>query len=85
MQLDALLAMGIYTAITVAFYLLGAAVLHGQGLVPEGGQMIATLSRTFTGIFGPWGYFVFLTGPWSPSTPPCLPRWRPTPSWDWTA
>ena len=24
--------------------------------------MIATLSRTFTGIFGPWGYFVFLTG-----------------------
>ena len=62
MQLDALLAMGIYTTITVAFYLLGAAVLHGQGLVPEGGQMIATLSRTFTGIFGPWGYFVFLTG-----------------------
>lgn len=62
MQLDALMAMSVYTVITVAFYFLGAAVLHRQGLVPEGGQMIDTLSETFTGIFGPWGYFVFLSG-----------------------
>lgn len=62
MQLDALLAMSIYTVITVAFYFLGAAVLHRQGLVPEGSEMIDTLSRIFTGILGPWGYFVFLFG-----------------------
>lgn len=62
MQLDALLAMGIYTIITVAFYFLGAAVLNRQGLVPEGSRMIDTLSRTFTGIFGAWGSLVFLLG-----------------------
>ncbi len=62
MQLDALLAMVIYTVITVAFYFLGAAVLNRQGLMPEGSRMIDTLSRTFTGIFGVWGYFAFLLG-----------------------
>jgi Mn2+/Fe2+ NRAMP family transporter len=62
MQLDALLAMVIYTVVTVAFYFLGAAVLNRQGLMPEGSQMIDTLSKTFTGIFGVWGYYVFLLG-----------------------
>ena len=43
MYLDALLSMVVYTVVTVAFYLLGAAILHSQGLVPEKTQLVETL------------------------------------------
>jgi Mn2+/Fe2+ NRAMP family transporter len=62
MYLDALLAMVVYTLVTAAFYLLGAAVLHGQGSVPEGYGMIETLSRMYTETLGPWAKSVFLFG-----------------------
>ncbi|MGO2359826.1 MAG: Nramp family divalent metal transporter, partial [Brachybacterium tyrofermentans] len=45
-----------------AFFILGAAVLHPQGLVPEGNEMILTLSETFSGVFGEVGRIVFLLG-----------------------
>ncbi len=44
MQLDAWFSMVVFTIATVAFYLLGAAVLHPQGLDPKGKEMIPTLS-----------------------------------------
>lgn len=44
MQLDAWVSMVIFTIATVAFYLLGAAVLHPQKLNPQGEAMIKTLS-----------------------------------------
>ncbi len=44
MQLDAWFSMVVFTVATVAFYLLGAAVLRPQGLVPRGAGMIETLS-----------------------------------------
>jgi len=44
MQLDAWFSMVVFTVATVAFYLLGAAVLHPQGLDPKGKEMIPTLS-----------------------------------------
>ena len=43
MKMDALLSLVIYTGLTVAFYLLGAAVLHARGLTPEGMDMIKNL------------------------------------------
>src|SRR5699024_1554329 len=46
MHKDAIVSWVIYTVSTAAFYILGAAVLHPQGLVPEGNQMIETLSQT---------------------------------------
>ncbi|MEZ4849895.1 MAG: Nramp family divalent metal transporter [Bacteroidia bacterium] len=48
MYLDAFLAMLLYTLVTAAFYLLGAAVLHASGDIPEGYEMINTLSRMYT-------------------------------------
>jgi manganese transport protein len=60
MYLDALLAMVVYTLVTAAFYLLGAAVLHAQGLVPEGYEMIEILSGMYTGTLGPWAKSVFM-------------------------
>ena len=62
MYLDALLSMVVYTVVTAAFYLLGAAVLHRSGEVPEGYRMIAVLSRIFTETLGPWAETLFLIG-----------------------
>lgn len=47
MQLDAWFSMIVFTIATVAFYLLGAAVLHSQGLRPSGKEMIPTLSQMY--------------------------------------
>jgi Mn2+/Fe2+ NRAMP family transporter len=62
MQLDAFLAMLIYTTVTAAFYLLGAAVLHHQANLPEGYQMIELLSSMFTESLGAWSKTFFLAG-----------------------
>lgn len=62
MKKDAWLSWGVYTLSTVAFYILGAAVLHPQGLQPEGNDVITTLSRTFTDILGPGVEIFFLVG-----------------------
>ncbi|MER5177214.1 hypothetical protein ABT009_02345 [Streptomyces sp. NPDC002896] len=43
-------------------YAIGAAVLHPQKLVPEGNDMITTLSRIYTDTMGPWAEYLFLFG-----------------------
>ncbi|MEO7274601.1 MAG: Nramp family divalent metal transporter [Vicinamibacterales bacterium] len=62
MYKDALLSMVIYTFATVAFYLMGASVLHPQGLVPRGNEMITTLARMYTDTLGPWATRLYLVG-----------------------
>lgn len=62
MYLDALLSMVVYTVVTVAFYLLGAAILHSQGLVPEKTQLVETLSEIYTETLGEGARFAFLIG-----------------------
>jgi len=62
MKVDAWFSCVIYTTATVAFYLLGAAVLHAKGLVVENKDMIATLSHMYRESFGTWGLTIFLVG-----------------------
>jgi manganese transport protein len=62
MYLDAGLSMVVYTVVTAAFYLLGAAVLNQSGRVPEGYEMINVLSKIFTETLGPWAKNLFLVG-----------------------
>ncbi len=62
MYIDALLSMVVYTVVTAAFYLLGAAILHSRGLVPESTQVVETLSRLYTETLGPQAKVVFLIG-----------------------
>ena len=62
MQLDAVVAMVVYTIVTAAFYLLGAAVLHAQGDVPQGFAMIESLSSMYTTALGPNAKIAFLIG-----------------------
>ncbi len=59
---DAWLSMVIYTGATVAFYLLGAAVLNGKGLTVTNDDMIPTLSNLYKTSFGTPGLVVFLFG-----------------------
>ena len=54
MGIDILNSLLIYTFATVAFYLLGAGVLHNMGTVPEGSQMVRTLSHMYTETLGEW-------------------------------
>lgn len=62
MYWDASLAMLAYTSMTVMFYLLGAAVLHRQGLVPDGKDVIHTLGNMYTQSLGPWARSLFVLG-----------------------
>jgi hypothetical protein len=61
MNLDAFLSMIVYTLVTAAFYLLGAAVLYKRGEIPDGYSMIETLSKMYTDSYGNWakGFFLF--------------------------
>lgn len=62
MQVDAWVSFAIYTAATAAFYLLGAAVLHGSGLTVANDSMIETLSHMYRESLGHASYYVFLVG-----------------------
>ncbi len=62
MRWDAWCSMAIYTFATIAFYLLGAAVLNRQGLNPRGDQLIYVLSQMYVPVFGTWARGLFLFG-----------------------
>jgi len=62
LQVDAWMSMVVYTFATIAFYLLGAAVLGRMGLIPAGKEMVRTLAAMYVPVFGPWAYKVFLSG-----------------------
>ena len=60
MTYDALVSLAVYTVATVSFYFLGAAVLHPQGDVVDGGNVIQQLSQIFIGLTG--GETLFMVG-----------------------
>ena len=62
MRWDACVSMVVFTFATVAFYLLGAAVLHREGLDPDGNQMIHSLGQMYVPVFGAWAKWLFLFG-----------------------
>jgi Mn2+/Fe2+ NRAMP family transporter len=62
MHVDILCTLFIYTMATVAFYLLGAGILHRAGTVPAARDMIQVLSRIYTQTLGDWALSVFYLG-----------------------
>jgi Mn2+/Fe2+ NRAMP family transporter len=62
MNWDALCAMIIYTVTTLAFFVLGASVLHSAKVLPEGMEMIQTLSKMYTEVLGVGAFYLFLVG-----------------------
>ncbi|MCP4190239.1 MAG: hypothetical protein GY768_06395 [Planctomycetaceae bacterium] len=59
---DAWLSMVVYTGATVAFYILGAAVLHGKGIEVTEEDLVPSLSEMYTESFGPIGLWTFIVG-----------------------
>jgi Mn2+/Fe2+ NRAMP family transporter len=62
LHIDAWTSMAVYTLATIAFYLLGAAVLGRTALNPGGKHMVRTLAAMYVPVFGPWADGVFLSG-----------------------
>lgn len=62
MHLDILCSLVIYTLATVAFYLLGAGILHSAGVIPSQQDTIQVLSRIYTQTLGEWALWLFYAG-----------------------
>jgi len=62
MKWDAWCSAAVYTFATVAFFLLGAAILGRIELIPAGDDMVRSLSVMYRPVFGPTAQFVFLFG-----------------------
>jgi manganese transport protein len=62
MHVDIACSMAVYTLATLAFYLLGAGILHSRGLVPAARDMIPVLSNLYTQTLGPWALWLFYAG-----------------------
>lgn len=62
MRLDIILSLLVYTFATVAFFVLGATILHGVGQVPSGIDLVKTLSQMYTKTYGDWMFYVFVLG-----------------------
>jgi Mn2+/Fe2+ NRAMP family transporter len=62
MRVDIVASMIVYTVATIAFYLLGAGILHGMGKVPAAKDMIPVLSNIYTQTLGEWSIWLFYLG-----------------------
>ena len=62
MKWDAFCSMVLYTLATIAFYMLGAAVLNRTGLHPSNDELIPTLTNMYEPVFGAYAPMLFLTG-----------------------
>ena len=62
MRWDAWCSMLIYTFATIAFYLLGAAILGRAGLNPDKNELIQTLTVMYEPVFGAAAEALFLFG-----------------------
>lgn len=62
MYTDVFLTMIVYTASTICFYFLGAAILHAQGLNPDGPKTVAVIGGIYTETLGSWAATLFVVG-----------------------
>ena len=59
---DAFVSLVIYTGATIAFYLLGAAVLNGRGIEISNENLMINLSELYRTSFGVTGLWIFVIG-----------------------
>jgi Mn2+/Fe2+ NRAMP family transporter len=65
MILDAWVSMVVFTVATVAFYILGATILHRRDLHPKGPAMIIQLAEMYVPVFGAWTKVFFMIAAWA--------------------
>ena len=62
MHYDAFLSLVVYTIATLAFYLMGVAVLYRSALDPDSMRMVSTLLEQYRPVFGAYAEWLFLLG-----------------------
>lgn len=62
LKIDAWMSMVVYTFSTVAFYLMGAAVLGRIQMMPEKSNLVRTLGEMYVPVFGSWALYIFVFG-----------------------
>ncbi|GAB4138197.1 MAG: Nramp family divalent metal transporter [Planctomycetaceae bacterium] len=62
MHYDAFASMIVYTLATIAFYVMGVAVLYNEGRDPDGMRMVSTLATAYVPVFGEYARWLFLGG-----------------------
>eukprot|EP00913_Durusdinium_trenchii_P013427 g12608.t1 len=62
MHYDAFASMIVYTIATIAFFLMGVAVLYNEGRDPDGMRMVSTLATAYVPVFGEYSRWLFLGG-----------------------
>lgn len=62
MHYDAFASMIVYTVATIAFFLMGVAVLYNEGRDPDGMRMVSTLATAYVPVFGEYSRWLFLGG-----------------------
>ena len=62
MKYDAFASMVVYTTATLAFFVMGVAVLYNDGLDPDGMRMVSTLAEAYVPVFGEYAKWLFLSG-----------------------
>jgi Mn2+/Fe2+ NRAMP family transporter len=62
MHYDAFASMIVYTIATIAFYVMGVAVLFNEGSDPDGMRMVSTLATAYVPVFGEYAKWLFLIG-----------------------
>lgn len=62
MHVDITCSLVVYTMATVAFYLLGAGILHRRGVVPAERDTVTVLSQIYTQTLGDWALPIFYVG-----------------------
>ena len=62
MYTDVLLTMVVYTASTICFYVLGAAILHRNALLPDGLETLVVLRDMYTESMADWAATLFVVG-----------------------
>ena len=61
-QIDVWVTLVVLTCATLAFYFLGAGVLHRIGVQPEGTETIGVLASMYTTTLGQWSWLLFILG-----------------------
>lgn len=62
MKVDAMASLIIYTFATIAFFILGVAILHRSKLIPDDDRMLQMLMSMYTPVFGDYATPIFIVG-----------------------
>lgn len=62
MKADAWVSMVVYTVATICFFLLGVAILHRTGIVPQESTLLQTLSLMYEPVLSSWAPIIFILG-----------------------